>query len=86
MWTFVIWLALLAAAGLCYPKRPRTAGAMFIALGLLATLLGFVYNDGRALASLGGGLLWIGLGTSYLVRYRTPDSREKHVHYWTAKF
>ena len=85
MWPFLAWLALMAAAGLCYPRRPRTAGALFIALGLLSTTLVLVFNHGSLLASLGAGVFWIGLGASYLVKYRRPDARAKHVEYWTAK-
>jgi hypothetical protein len=85
LWPLVAWLALVAAAGLCYPRRPRTAGALFIALGLLFTILVVVLNHGSLLASLGAGVFWIGLGASYLVKYRRPDAREKHVEYWTAK-
>ncbi|OLE85152.1 MAG: hypothetical protein AUF76_01520 [Acidobacteria bacterium 13_1_20CM_2_65_9] len=39
MWTGLFWFALLAAAGLCYPRRPRTAGALFIGLGFLSPFL-----------------------------------------------
>jgi hypothetical protein len=82
MWTFLLWLALLAAAGLCYPRRPRTAGALFTVLGVLSIILCLVH--GGVLAQV-GGVFWIGLGTSYLVKYRRLDARERHVHYWTAK-
>jgi hypothetical protein len=82
MWTFLLWLALFAAAGLCYPRRPRTAGALFIVLGVLSIILGLVH--GGVLAAI-GGVMWIAQGTSYLVKYRGLDAREQHVHYWTAK-
>jgi len=36
---FAVWLALLAAAGLCFPRRPRLAGRLFIALGVLSIVL-----------------------------------------------
>lgn len=84
MWTFVLWLTLLTAAGLCYPRRPRTAGALFIALGVLSGVLSFVHNSGNALVAF-SGVFWIGLGASYLLKYRHPDVRAKHVEYWTAK-
>ena len=63
MW-LLAWLALAAVAGLCYPRRPRTAGVLFIVLGLFSTMLVLVFNDGNLLAALGAGAFWIGLGTS----------------------
>lgn len=85
VWPLLAWFALLAAAGLCYPRRPRTSGALFIALGLFTTILVLVLSHGSLLAAVGAGVFWIGLGISYVVKYRRPDIREKHVEYWTAK-
>jgi hypothetical protein len=85
MWPLLVWFALLTAAGLCYPRRPRTAGALFITLGVLSTILVSVLNHASLLASVVPGVFWLGLGASYLVKYRSPDAREKHVEYWTAK-
>jgi hypothetical protein len=58
---------------------------LFIALGLFTSILVFVFNRGSLLAALVPGIFWIGLGASYLVKYRRPDAREQHVEYWTAK-
>ena len=84
MWTFFLWLVLLTAASLCYPRRPRTAGALFIVLGFLSIVLIFTHNPGNGLVAVPGAF-WIGLGAWYLVKYRNPDVRAKHVEYWTAK-
>jgi hypothetical protein len=31
------------------------------------------------------GAFWIALGMWYLVKFRNPDARSKHVEYFTAK-
>ena len=82
MWTGLLWFALLAAAGLCYPRRPRLSGVLWILLGALSMTLS-VARDAR-LARV-SGLYLIALGIWYLVKYRKPDVRAKHVEYWTAK-
>jgi hypothetical protein len=58
---------------------------LFIALGLLSSLLVLILNHGSVFASLGTGVFWIGLGISFLVKYRTPDARLKHVQHWVGK-
>jgi hypothetical protein len=69
---FVIWLVLLAAAGVCVPTRPRTSGVFFILLGLWSSVMRLLsIGAARPLpwfAALGMGLFWIALGTRYLVR------------------
>src|SRR5688572_18689249 len=84
LWTGLLWFALLAAAGLCYPRRPRTAGAFFIMLGVLSAALSFRGGAGLGAATF-VGLIWFSLGLSWLMRFRNPDIRAKHVEYWTAK-
>ena len=69
---FVIWLTLLALAGICLPRRPRVSGALFILLGIWSSVLMFAAG-GHArpvpwLAVLGIGVFWIALGTRYLRR------------------
>ena len=83
-WTGMLWFALLASAWLCYPRRPRTAGALFIMLGLLSVALAFAREAGNGLGTL-TGLFSVGLGCWYLVKFRRPDVRAKHVEYWTAR-
>ena len=84
MWTGLLWFALLTAAGLCYPRRPRTAGMLWIMLGVLSLTLNLQRNPDSWLAPT-PGLFMIGMGTWYLIKYRHPDVRAKHVEYWTAK-
>ena len=84
MWTLLLWFALLTAAGLCHPRRPRTSGALFIILGALSVALTLEQKSGNSLGAL-GGVFWIGLGAWYLVKYHNPNVRAKHIEYWTAK-
>ncbi len=79
MWPGIVWVAHLMAAGLLYPRRPRTAAALFIMLGFP-----MVFWGGSPLVLLSSAF-WIGLGVLYLVKYRKPDARAKHVEYWTAR-
>jgi hypothetical protein len=69
---FVIWLTLLAAAGICLPTRPRLSGAFFILLGIWSSVLRLAARgEARPLpwiAALGIGVFWIALGARYLVR------------------
>ena len=68
---FVIWLILLAAAGICMPTRPRASGALFILLGVWSSVLRLAAGEVRPipwLAALGIGVFWIALGTRYLLR------------------
>jgi hypothetical protein len=83
MWPFLLWIAILAVAGLVYPRRPRTTAALFVVLGTLSIILAFTHNAGNHLGAA-AGVFWIVLGIWYLVKYRTPDARAKHVEYWTA--
>jgi uncharacterized membrane protein HdeD (DUF308 family) len=80
----ILWFALLTAAGLCYPRRPRTAGMLWIMLGVLSLILNLQHGPARWLAQV-PGILWIVLGIWYLVKYMNPEVRSKHVEYWTAK-
>ena len=84
MWSGVLWFALLTAAMLCYPRRPRTAGVLWVVLGMLSLFLRYLHNPGNLLGSVSGAFFVI-LGVTYLFKYRRPDVRAKHVEYWTAK-
>ena len=84
MWTGMLWFALLTAAGLCYPRRPRTAGVLWIALGVLSAVLSYPPDPGTGLGSLSGVFI-IALGVGYLIKYRKADVRAKHNDYWTAR-
>ena len=60
------------------------AGALFIMLGVLSGALAYRAGAGNTAAAF-AGLTWTALGLSWVVRYRNPDVRAKHVEYWTAK-
>jgi hypothetical protein len=85
---FTIWLGLLAAAGLCFPRRPRLAGLLFVVLGVWSIVLRFVSLSSAGPASigvaLGAGVVWFAVGLRQLLKYRDPDARAAHVRQWTA--
>ena len=62
MWTGMLWFALLAAAMLCYPGRPRTAGTLWIMLGVLSVALKFAREAGVGFGPI-SGLFMIGMGS-----------------------
>jgi hypothetical protein len=84
VWTGLFGLALATPAGLCYPRRPRTAGMLWIMLGMLSLANSVQRNPDNWLAPP-GGLFMLGLGVWYPIEYSSPDVRAKHVEYWTAK-
>jgi hypothetical protein len=84
MLTGALWFALITAAGLCYPRRPRTAAVLFIAVGALSLVPSRVQSSGSGLAEIIAAF-WIGLGAWQLVKYHNPSVRAKHIEYWTAK-
>jgi hypothetical protein len=69
---FVIWCALLAAAGLSFPRRPYVSGFLFIALGVWSTLLRLMALERGEPASpvvlLGVGVVWFAIGIRQLSR------------------
>ena len=85
MWPLLVWFALVAAAGLCYPRGPRLSGALFIALGGWTMVLRSVSGPVSGLLAFAPGAFWIVLGVSYWVRFRNTVVRAEHVAYWTAK-
>jgi hypothetical protein len=84
MWSGLLWFALLTAAGLVYPRRPRTAGILFMMLGALSIVLGQPQRSGYQWGVI-AGVFWIALGAWQLIKYRNPNVRAKHIEYWTAK-
>jgi hypothetical protein len=56
--------------------------ALWIMLGTLSIVQSYSY--GARLAGL-SGMFCIGIGIWYLLKYRDPEIRAKHVEYWTAK-
>ena len=83
MWLGLLWIVVLAVAGLVYP-RVRTTAALFVVLGVLSLSLALTQRNGNNLGVLAGAF-WIGLGLWYLLKFRTADARAKHIGYWTEK-
>jgi hypothetical protein len=84
MWPGLLWFALLTAGMLSYPRRPRTAGVLWIMLGVLSLTMSFQRNATSWFGPI-PGVFMIGMGIWYLAKFRDPDVRAKHVEYWTAK-
>ena len=78
----LLWFALLAAAMLCYPRLPRTAGVLWIALGSFSLFQSYTHSARLGATS---GVFCIALGIWYLVKYRDAMVRARHIEYWTAK-
>jgi hypothetical protein len=90
MFPAVVWTALLTAALLTYPRRPRTAGALLIGLGLWTFLLRYMHwGSGRVASGVWTAswvaALWLAIGVSWIVKFSNRDTRAAHVGYWTAK-
>jgi hypothetical protein len=78
-----VWLAIMAAAGLCYPRAPRATGVLFVAAGGFLFILWTAGAIGDAppitaatSAALGFGQLW---------KFRDSSVRAAHVAEWTGK-
>ena len=71
---FSIWLIVLAAAGLMFPRRPRLSGALFILLGLLSTALQLVargnLRPNTVAIALGVAGVWFAIGIRQVRRVR----------------
>ena len=83
MWILTCWLVIMGAAGLCYPRRPRTAGTLFLVAGgfiFVMWSMGAIGDDPPIIAAtsamLGIGALW---------KFRVRDIRAAHVSDWTGK-
>jgi len=67
---FSIWLGLLAAAGISFPRRPYLSGFLFIALGVLSMLLRYAnaspLTPPPAIVLLGTGVVWFAIGVRQL--------------------
>jgi hypothetical protein len=78
-----IWLTIVAAAGLCYPRLPRAAGVLFLAAGgfmLAVWVAGAIGNappiNAATSAMLGFGTLW---------KFRDSAARAGHVAEWRGR-
>lgn len=84
----LIWLAVLTAAGLCFPRRPHITGILFILLGVWSSILRLVASGSARpvpwFTALGMGAVWFAIGISHIRRYADPHTRAAHVKSWTA--
>jgi len=69
---FVIWCALLAAAGLFLPRRPHVSGFLFIVLGGWSVCLQLasrgIASPNSFFIALGVASIWFAVGSRQLVR------------------
>lgn len=83
MLILTVWLGLMGAGALCYPRRPRATGVLFIVAGgfTFALWAAGAIGDAPPIAALTSAAL--GLGN--LWRFRDPTVRAEHVAEWTGK-
>lgn len=83
MLILTVYLAIVGAAGLCYPRRPRAMGVLFVVAGGLMSGMwevGAIGNNPPIIAAMSATL---GLGTIW--KFRDPGVRAAHVAEWTGK-
>jgi hypothetical protein len=90
VWPAIVWIVLLTAAFLCYPRRPRSAGTLMILVGAWTLLLKYMnWGNGRVTTGVWTAawvaVFWLAVGLFWTVKFRDPDVRAAHVDYWTAK-
>jgi hypothetical protein len=83
MLILTVWLGLMGLGGLCYPRRPRATGVLFVIAG------GFLFAVWSA-GAIGGappiaGVMSAALGLGNLWRFRSPTVRAAHVAEWTGQ-
>ena len=71
MLAFSVWMVLLTAALLVYPRRPRTAGMLIASMGVWTSWYMTAF--------------WLAWGLIWIVRYNDADRRAAHLAYWTEK-
>jgi predicted membrane channel-forming protein YqfA (hemolysin III family) len=73
---FATWLALLAAAGITFPRRPVVSGFLFIALGVCSMVLRYATANPMvpppAPVLLGAGAIWFAIGVRQILRHEHP--------------
>jgi hypothetical protein len=77
------WLAVMGAGGLCYPRRPRAAGVLFVLAGVFMFVVwaaGAIGNNPPITAATS-----VALGFGQLWRFRDPTARAAHVAEWTRR-
>ena len=85
-----VWIALLTAALLVYPRRPRAAGGLVALMGAWTFLLRYLqWNNERITTgfwtSWWMAAFWLVWGAVWVVRFSNTGRRVSHIAYWTAK-
>ncbi len=85
-----VWIALLTAALLVYPRRPRTAGVLVALMGVWTFFLRHMRWDATRVTT--GfwtapwmAAFWLAWGLVWIVRFSNARRRAAHIDYWTAK-
>jgi len=82
MWILTCWLIIMGAGGLCYPRRPRLSGLLFLAAGVfMSAIWAAGLTPGLPLPAATSAVL--GLGTIW--RFRSPLVRAQHRAEWVGK-
>ena len=90
MLAFLVWMVLLTAALLVYPRRPRTAGVLIALMGAWTYLLRYLpWNNQRVNTGYWTAwwmaAFWLAWGLIWIVRYSSRERRAAHLAYWTEK-
>ena len=90
MLAFLVWMVLLTAALLVYPRRPRTAGVLIALMGAWTYLLRYLpWNNQRVNTGYWTAwwmaAFWLAWGLIWIVRYSNNERRAAHLAYWTEK-
>ena len=73
----------MGLGGLCYPRRPRATGVLFVVAGgfLFAVWAAGAIGDATPITAVTSA----GLGLGNLWRFRDPAVRVAHIAEWTGK-
>ena len=85
-----VWIVLLTASLLVYPRRPRTAGTLLVLLACWTLSIRFMtWGNGRASSGLWGAtwvaIVWLVVGLFWIVKFSNASRRAEHIGYWTEK-
>ena len=82
----IVFLLVMGVGGLCYPRRPRATGVVFVVLGtaLLATWAAGAIT-GAQQQILFASATWVALGAWVIWKFRNADDRASHVAEWTGR-
>ena len=83
MLILTVWLVVMGGGGLSFPKRPRTAGVLFLVAGgfLLAVWIAGAIGNAVPITAITSAALGFGM----LRRFRDPTARAAHLAQWTGK-